>query len=125
MNDRRRASGTEPGLPTSPPGAPFLGARMLIASWNVNSIRARLDRVKAWLEATRPDVLCLQELKVEDKGLPAFDGYHCVAACQKTYNGVAILSKTPITDVVRGDGIDDGQERLIGGTVGGLRIWSV
>jgi exodeoxyribonuclease-3 len=100
---------------------------MVIASWNVNSIRARIDRVSAWLRATQPDVLCLQELKVEEKGLPAFDGYHCAAACQKTYNGVAILSKTPIADVAVGldDGIEDGQQRLISGTVGGLRILSV
>ncbi len=104
---------------------------MLIASWNVNSIRARIERVTAWLRTTQPDVLCMQELKVEEKGFPggafADAGYHWVAACQKTYNGVAILSKTPIADVVRGldDGVEDGQQRLISGTVGGLRILSV
>jgi exodeoxyribonuclease-3 len=100
---------------------------MLIASWNVNSIRARIDRVTAWLRAAQPDVVCLQELKAEEKDLPAFEGYHCAAACQKTYNGVALLSKTPITDVVRGfgDQVDDPQQRLISGTIAGVRILSV
>src|SRR5690349_8193567 len=98
---------------------------MLIASWNVNSIRARVERVQAWLQATQPDVLCMQELKAEEKQAPVFEGYYSVASFQKTYNGVAILSKTPITDVTRGDGSDDGQARLIAGTVGGLRILSV
>src|SRR5437764_13645735 len=96
---------------------------MLIASWNVNSIRARLERVTAWLKATQPDVVCLQELKAEE--MPALDGYQHAAACQKTYNDVAILSKTRISDVVCGDGVEDGQARLIAGTVGGLRILSV
>src|SRR4051812_8005778 len=98
---------------------------MLIASWNVNSIRARVERVAAWLKATQPDVVCLQELKAEEKDLPAFEGYHHAAACQKTYNGVAILAKTPISDVACGDGVEDGQARLIAGTVGGVRILSV
>jgi exodeoxyribonuclease-3 len=103
---------------------------MLVASWNVNSIRARLDRVVAWLAEKQPDVVCLQELKVAEKALPgeAFEaaGYKWVAACQKTYNGVAILAKTPIEDVACGldDGEEDGQARLISGTVGGLRILS-
>src|SRR5690348_2340333 len=98
---------------------------MLIASWNVNSIRARAERVQAWLQANQPDVLCMQELKAEESQLPAFAGYHCAASFQKTYNGVAILSKTPISDVVRGDGLEDGQSRLIAGTVGNIRILSV
>jgi exodeoxyribonuclease-3 len=98
---------------------------MLIASWNVNSIRARLDRVQAWLQATQPDVVCLQELKAEEMP-PVIDwGYQHAAHCQKTYNGVAILAKAPIEDVVCGDGVDDGQARLIAGTVGGIRILSV
>jgi exodeoxyribonuclease-3 len=98
---------------------------MLIASWNVNSIRARLDRVQAWLQAAQPDVVCLQELKAEEMP-PVIDwGYQHAAHCQKTYNGVAILAKAPIEDVVCGDGVDDGQARLIAGTVGGIRILSV
>ena|SRR5579859_4178022 len=96
---------------------------MLIASWNVNSIRARIERLRAWLSATQPDVVCLQELKAEE--MPVLDGYHHAAACQKTYNGVAILAKTPIEDVACGDGIDDGQARLVAGTVGGVRVLSV
>lgn len=104
---------------------------MLIASWNVNSIRARLERVTSWLRATQPDVLCMQELKVAEKDFPgeafAAAGYHWVAACQKTYNGVALVAKVPIGDVAIGldDGGDETQQRLISGTVGGIRILSV
>ncbi len=81
-----------------------------------------------WLEAARPDVLCMQELKTEEKTFPleAFTaiGYQSVHVCQKTYNGVAILSRTPITDVRYGldDGEDDPQARLVAGTVGGIRV---
>jgi exodeoxyribonuclease-3 len=104
-----------------------------IVSWNVNSIRARLDRALAWLDRHQPDVLCLQELKVEDKDLPreAFDkaGYHTAAVCQKTYNGVAILARRPrsLSDVRCGldDGIDDSQARLVAATCEGIRILSV
>lgn len=103
---------------------------MKLASWNVNSIRARLDRVVPWLQATQPDVLCLQELKTEEKDFPleAFTalGYASVQVCQKTYNGVAILSRRPISDVRCGldDDEEDQQARLIAGTVEGLRILS-
>ncbi len=101
---------------------------MIIASWNVNSIRARRERVLPWLSSVRPDVLCLQELKTEEKDFPveAFTelGYHVAGVFQKTYNGVAILSRTPISDVKVGldDGVDDPQARLIAGTVEGVRI---
>jgi exodeoxyribonuclease III len=104
---------------------------MLIATWNVNSIRARIDRVTAWLSAKQPDVLCMQELKVEEKDLPvdafAALGYQSAHACQKTYNGVAILAKRPIENVLCGlsDGAEDNQQRLIAGTVDGIRILSV
>jgi exodeoxyribonuclease-3 len=104
---------------------------MRLATWNVNSIRARIDRVTAWLAAKQPDVVCMQELKVEEKDFPADAfralGYQSVHACQKTYNGVAILSKTPITDVKSGlgDGVEDPQQRLIAGTVQGIRVLSV
>lgn len=103
---------------------------MRLASWNVNSIRARQERVLAWLDAKRPDVLCMQELKVEEKDFPAeaFEalGYRVVRACQKTYNGVAIAARVEISDVVSGldDGEDDPQQRLIAGTVDGVRILS-
>jgi exodeoxyribonuclease-3 len=101
---------------------------MLIASWNVNSIRARIERVTAWLQARKPDVVCMQELKVEEKELPveAFTqlGYRSVQACQKTYNGVAILAKAPLDYVACGldDGVDDPQQRLIAATVNGVRV---
>ncbi len=103
---------------------------MKLATWNVNSIRARLDRVVAWLDDRKPDVVCLQELKVEEKQFPAdalrAAGYEFVHVCQKTYNGVAIASRTPISDVVYGldDGVDDPQARLVAGTVQGVRILS-
>ncbi|MFI5288473.1 MAG: exodeoxyribonuclease III [Polyangia bacterium] len=103
---------------------------MKLASWNVNSIRARIDRVIPWLEATRPDVLCMQELKAEEKDFPreAFEriGYQVAAACQKTYNGVAICSLQPATDVMcgLGDGDDDPQARLVAATVAGVRVLS-
>src|SRR5438046_10199467 len=68
--------------------------RMKLATWNVNSIRARLERVLGWLDERQPDVLCMQELKVEEKDFPldAFRerGWHVAHACQKTYNSVAI-----------------------------------
>jgi exodeoxyribonuclease-3 len=104
---------------------------MLIATWNVNSIRARIERVTAWLTAKQPDVLCMQELKVEEKDYPleAFAqlGYQSVHACQKTYNGVAILTKAPLSAVTRGfdDGVEDPQQRLIAGTIGDIRIINV
>ena len=103
---------------------------MLLATWNVNSIRARRDRLFAWLEKQKPDVLCLQELKCER---PAFDalgleeqGWYVAANCQKTYNGVAILSRRPLSDVVIGlqDGEEDPQARLVAATVDGVRVVS-
>jgi exodeoxyribonuclease-3 len=104
---------------------------MKIATWNVNSIRARKGRVLAWLADRRPDVVCLQELKAEEKDFPADDlaaaGYSAVRLCQKTYNGVAICARTELTDVTSGldDGEDDPQARLISATVGGVRVVSV
>ena len=101
---------------------------MRIATWNVNSIRARLPRLRAWIEAQGPDVLCLQETKCADAEFPWQDlqelGYHVVHHGQRTYNGVAILSREPIEDVVRGfpDDEDDAQRRVIGGLVGGIRL---
>ncbi len=103
---------------------------MLIATWNVNSIRARIERVTAWIAAKQPDVLCMQELKVAENDYPreafAALGYQSAHACLKTYNGVAILAKTPLADVVRGldDGVDDPQQRLVAATVGGIRFLS-
>jgi exodeoxyribonuclease-3 len=103
---------------------------MKLASWNVNSLRAREARVAAWLASRAPDIACLQELKLEEKDLPRalFEhaGYHLVGAFQKTYNGVAIIARRPLTDVEvgLGDGVDDPQARLVAATVDGLRVIS-
>lgn len=103
---------------------------MLIATWNVNSIRARLDRLVAWLRRTGPDVVCLQELKVPDDDFPLdvirAEGYTAAFHGQRTYNGVAILSRHPIADVTMGfsGGTEDTQARLIAATVGGIRVIS-
>ena len=104
---------------------------MKVATWNVNSIRARLERLVAWLDLQQPDVVCLQETKVEDAGFPsdtlAAHGYQSVAVGQRTYNGVAILSRTPLTDIERvlPGGDDDPQARFVAATTAGLRIVSV
>jgi exodeoxyribonuclease-3 len=104
---------------------------MKIATWNVNSIRARLERVKAWLVLRQPDVLCVQETKVEDEGFPRDEftalGYHASMHGQKTYNGVAILSRQPLTKVIKdlgGDGADT-QARFLVGEVGGVKVGSL
>jgi exodeoxyribonuclease-3 len=101
---------------------------MLIATWNVNSIRVRLPRVVEWLDALRPDVLCMQETKVVDEEFPhaAFEklGYEVATFGQKTYNGVAIASRLPMADVstgLPGEGPDD-QKRVIEATIDGVRV---
>ena len=104
---------------------------MLLASWNLNSIRAREERLLAWLEHRQPDVVCLQELKCTEDQFPfeAIEaaGYQAIVHGQKTYNGVAILSKSDPTDVSTGfgDGGDESQARVIAATVDGVRIISV
>lgn len=101
---------------------------MRIATWNVNSIKARLPRVTEWLAEARPDVVCLQEIKCVDEAFPAAEiealGYEVHVHGQKTYNGVAILSRHPVTDVSTGlaGDPDDPQARYIEGTVKGVRI---
>ena len=86
--------------------APAIMAAMKIATWNVNSIKARLENTLAWLQSSNPDIVCLQELKCEDAGFPsqAFEdlGYNVLTHGQKTYNGVALLSKMKGEDVRRG-----------------------
>jgi len=88
---------------------------MKIASWNVNSVNARLETVLRWFEAERPDVACLQEIKCVDEKFPAeaFErlGYNIAVHGQKTYNGVALLSRTPLEDVRRGLPGDDADEQ--------------
>lgn len=103
---------------------------MKIATWNVNSIRVRLPQVLEWLEKESPDVLCLQETKVTDEDFPveAFRGagYHAVFAGQKTYNGVATLSRTPADAVVASlPGVDDAQKRLLAASIEGVRVVNV
>ena len=104
---------------------------MKIATWNVNSIAARLPLVLQWLEAAGPDVLCLQEIKCVDERFPAADlaalGYESAVHGQPTYNGVAILSRLAIDDVGRGFGDDEvgAQARLITALVGGVRVVNV
>ncbi len=103
---------------------------MRLVSWNVNSIRARLDRLVALLGRLQPDVVCLQELKVPDEEFPIGAireaGYHAAVYGQRTYNGVAILARSEPADVAigLGDGVADDQARLIAATVGGTRIVS-
>jgi exodeoxyribonuclease III len=104
---------------------------MKIATWNINSIRARKDRLLAWLEANRPDVACLQEIKVVDDEFPAGElsalGYHALVHGQKTYNGVAILARSALAEPAIGmaDGVDDPQARLVAATAGDLRVVNV
>lgn len=107
---------------------------MRVATWNVNSVHARLPRLLAWLARTRPDVVCLQETKTVDEKFPgeaiAAAGYQHATCGQRTYNGVAILSRTPLTDVAQGglpgdDGAPDPQARLVAATTCGLRVMSV
>ena len=100
---------------------------MKLATWNVNSLAVRLPQLLAWLQAHAPDVVVLQETKLTDDKFPAAEieaaGWHCAWHGQKTYNGVALLSREPATDVVRNiPGFDDHQARVIAGTVGGLRV---
>ena len=95
---------------------------MQLATWNINSLAVRLPQVLAWLEANPVDVLCLQELKLTDNRFPhpAFHsaGYDAVWFGQKTYNGVAIVSRAPVRDVVRNiPGFPDSQARVITATL--------
>jgi len=108
---------------------------MKLATWNVNSIKARLDAARAWLGEAQPDVVCLQETKTTDDAFPAdaFEslGYNCAVHGQKTYNGVAILSKRPLEDVTPrlpgGNGDDHARyiEAVVPGEHGIVRVASV
>ncbi|MDP7093580.1 MAG: exodeoxyribonuclease III, partial [Gammaproteobacteria bacterium] len=100
---------------------------MRVASWNVNSIRVRLEQVLEWLDGEQPDVLGLQEIKMQTNNFPvdAFRevGYYCAVDGQKTYNGVALLSKVEAQDVHRGiPDLEDEQRRVIAGTFNGSRV---
>jgi len=108
---------------------------MKIATWNVNSVKARIDTVCAWLVEAQPDIACFQEIKTQDETFPRerFEelGYNCETHGQKSYNGVAILSKYPLEDVVRGlpEGDGDDQSRYmearISTDLGSVRIASI
>ena len=104
---------------------------MKIATWNVNSITARLPHVLQWLDAVRPDVLCVQETKCPDERFPvpelAASGYQAVFYGQPTYNGVAFLTRHEVTDIVRGLPGDatDTQARLLAATIGGIQLINV
>lgn len=98
-----------------------------IASWNVNSLKVRLEQVLEWMESSQTDVLALQETKMRDEEFPkeAFTqrGYHIAFSGQKTYNGVAIISRMPITEVLTDvPGLEDPQRRILGASVAGVRI---
>ena len=100
---------------------------MKIASWNVNSLNVRLPHVERWCAQAQPDVIALQETKQEDAKFPAAAleaaGYHSAFSGQKTYNGVAILARTPLEDVQHGIiGFDDPQRRILSATVGDVRV---
>lgn len=100
---------------------------MKIASWNVNSLRVRLPQVLEWLDQNPVDVLALQETKMQDADFPQEEietaGYQVVFSGQKTYNGVAILAKSEITDLITEvKNLADPQRRILMATVGGVRI---
>ncbi len=105
---------------------------MKLATWNVNSLRARKDHLLRWLGEADVDVVCLQELKHVDKHFPADElaaaGYpHCAWDGQPTYNGVAIVSRLPLSDVQKGmaDDEDDPQKRVIAATIEGVRVYGL
>jgi exodeoxyribonuclease III len=105
---------------------------MILAAWNVNSLNVRLPRLLAWLAATKPDVVCLQETKLEDHKFPVVDiaaaGYTAHFTGQKTYNGVAILARDglAVTDVAAGiPGLEDTQKRVLAATIAGIRVIDV
>ena len=100
---------------------------MKIATWNVNSLKVRLPHVLDWLATEQPDVLCLQETKLTDENFPADDiraaGYEVVFSGQKTYNGVATISRSTASDIVTDvTDLDDPQRRILGATIDGVRV---
>lgn len=105
---------------------------MLIATWNVNSLNARMPRVEEWIQQVQPDVLCMQETKMSDAQFPAMAfasmGYESVHHGQGRWNGVAILSKVGLEDPIAGfeDGAEaDPDARIVWATCGGVRVASV
>lgn len=123
--------GAAPGPIPGPAPAVSPGSRLVrVASWNVNSLRVRLPHLLDWLATHAVEVLCLQETKVTDEHFPwdalAAAGYRGAHNGQKTYNGVAILAREPLADVVHDiPGFADEQKRVIAATIAGLRIVNV
>lgn len=100
---------------------------MKIGTWNVNSLKVRLPQVLEWLKTARPDVLCIQETKLRDEHFPVDEfealGYVCAFAGQKTYNGVATVSRSAIGQVETDlPGLEDPQRRVLSAMIDGLRI---
>ena len=100
---------------------------MKLATWNVNSLKVRLPHVLDWLATHQPDVLCVQETKLEDHNFPIAEieaaGYHAVYTGQRSYNGVALLSREPITELgVCMPAFDDAHKRVICGSYQGVRV---
>ena len=98
-----------------------------LASWNVNSLKIRLEQVLEWLDSTGVDVLALQETKLLDENFPATaftdKGYYVIFSGQKTYNGVAVISRYPLSDIVTDvPGFEDPQRRILAVTVAGIRL---
>lgn len=103
---------------------------MKVATWNVNSLRVRLNHVLDWLNANQPDIVAMQETKVSDEHFPvdvfSGAGYYSAYSGQKAYNGVALLSRQPATDVVYDvPDLDDPQRRILAATIAGLRVLDV
>src|SRR6184192_4745282 len=104
---------------------------MRVVSWNINSLRKRQDRLLAWLENSAPDIVCLQETKCPDEQFPALAlqsaGYDAAYHGEKSYNGVAILSKMKLKDVRASlcDEVVDPQSRVIAGTIDRVRVFSI
>src|SRR6202035_3103644 len=104
---------------------------MKIASWNINSLRKRQDRLFAWLENTKPDIVCLQETKCTDEQFPVLAlqaaGYHSAYHGEKSYNSVALLSKSKLRDVRASlcDEVVYPQARVIAAKIDKLRVYSV
>jgi exodeoxyribonuclease-3 len=108
-------------------GGPGRKEEFAIATWNVNSLRVRSEQLHDWLSAHGPDVIALQETKIQDPDFPQAQftaaGYHSVFSGQKTYNGVALLSRQPMTDVVRDiPDFDDPPRRVLAATIGDFRV---
>jgi exodeoxyribonuclease III len=103
------------------------GGSFQIATWNVNSLRVRGEQLQQWLRAVQPDVVALQETKMQDPDFPHPEftaaGYHSVFSGQKTYNGVALLSKLPMTDFIRDiPDFDDPHRRVLAANIGPYRV---